>query len=140
MRNLYEYFPLGASADSQTGQRARKWLTHQGDFIYHEGELLDVLPFIPKTSKNEEYKRQLSDLSHLDNLERWFIENTGLGNRSNQLVKYALLLVDMGADIGDVEDKVKSLNNKMADKLTDKEIEATILITASKAIVKRDNP
>ena len=140
MRNLYEYFPLGASADSQTGQRARKWLTHQGDFIYHEGELLDVLPFIPKTSKNEEYKRQLSDLGHLDNLERWFIENTGLGNRSNQLVKYALLLVDMGADIGDVEDKVKSLNNKMADKLADKEIEATILITASKAIVKRDNP
>ena len=67
-------------------------------------------------------------MSHLDNLERWFIENTGLGNRSNQLVKYALLLVDMGADIGDVEDKVKSLNNKMADKLTDKEI------------VKRDNP
>ena len=79
-------------------------------------------------------------MSHLDNLERWFIENTGLGNRSNQLVKYALLLVDMGADIGDVEDKVKSLNNKMADKLTDKEIEATILITASKAIIKRDNP
>ena len=48
--------------------------------------------------------------------------------------------MDMGADIGDVEDKVKSLNNKMADKLADKEIEATILITASKAIVKRDNP
>jgi hypothetical protein len=79
-------------------------------------------------------------LKNYNNTIGKFIENTGLGNRSNQLVKYALLLVDMGADIGDVEDKVKSLNNKMADKLTDKEIEATILITASKAIVKRDNP
>ena len=139
MKNIYEYFPLGAAADSQTGQRARKWLTHQGNYFYHEGELLDVLPFIPKTSKNDEYKRQLSDLAHLDNLERWFIENTGLGNRSNQLVKYALLLVDMGASASEVDERVKSLNAKMADKLSDKEIDSTIMITAAKAIVKRDN-
>ena len=139
MKNVYEYFPLGAAADSQTGQRARKWLTHPGTYFYHEGELLDVLPFIPKTSKNDEYKRQLSDLAHLDNLERWFIENTGLGNRSNQLVKYALLLVDMGASASEVDEKVKSLNSKMADKLSDKEIDGTIMITAAKAIIKRDN-
>ena len=138
MKNIYEYFPLGASADSQTGQRARKWLTHTGNSFFHEGELLDVLPFIPKTSKNDEYKRQLSDLSHLDNLERWFIENTGLGNRSNQLVKYAYLLVDIGADLSEVDARVKALNDKMADKLSDKEIDATIMISAAKAIVKRD--
>lgn len=138
MKNIYEYFPLGASADSQTGQRARKWLTHTGNSFFHEGELLDVLPFIPKTSKNDEYNRQLSDLSHLDNLERWFIENTGLGNRSNQLVKYAYLLVDIGADLSEVDARVKALNDKMADKLSDKEIDATIMISAAKAIVKRD--
>ena len=61
-----------------------------------------------------------------------------MGNRSNQLVKYAYLLVDIGADLSEVDARVKALNDKMADKLSDKEIDATIMISAAKAIVKRD--
>ena len=125
------------AVDDQTGQRARKWLSHAGTISSSDGELFDSLPFIPKTSKNEERKQQLLDQHSLTNLERWFINNTGDGNRSNQLIKYALLLVDGGQTIMQVEQAVHNLNNKLASKLPDDEIHQTIMVSAQRAIQKR---
>lgn len=136
MQNVFEWLPF--EVDTQTAQRARKWATYNGDYFYNEGQLLDALQFIPKTSKNDERKRTVADLATLTNIERWFITNTGSGNRSNQLIKYALMLVDTGLDFESVKNNVLALNNKIQDKLDESEILATIMVTVAKAIQKRD--
>jgi hypothetical protein len=135
MKNVYEWLPF--DSDEQTGQRARKWLTCNGIYEYNDGELVDCLPFIPKTSKNEERKQSVVDLQNLSNLERWFVQNTGKGNRSHQLVKYALLLVDSNGTFDQVREAVLALNDKLQDKLPEAEVHTTILVTAAQRISQR---
>lgn len=135
MNNVYEWLPF--EVDTATGQRARKWLSHDGHYEYNDGELLDVLPFIPRTSKNEERKKLLNSQQSLDNLERWVMNNAGDGNRNNMLLRYALILVDAGFDFGAIRDKVMSLNNSMADRLDESEVMGTIMITVAKTLAKK---
>lgn len=137
MRNVFEWLPF--TSDEETGQRSRKWLSHQNHYEYTDGKLLDVLPFIPRTSKNEERKRQFTDLQSLNNLERWFIQNTGNGNRNNQLLKYALVLVDNGYTYEQIQESVLTLNDKLADKLDVLDICKTIMVTVKKRIEERVN-
>ncbi len=135
MSNIYEWLPF--EVDTATGQRARKWMSHAGHYEYNEGEVLDALPFIPKTSKNEERKELLHSQQSMDNLERWAINNIGDGNRNNMLLRYAMIFVDAGFDFEAVRQKVISLNDKIADKLDEVEIMSTIMISVGKAIAKR---
>lgn len=134
MSNIYEWVPF--EVDTQTGQRSRKWLSHNGHFEYNEGDLFDALPFIPKTSKNEERKILLENQQSMDNLERWVINNIGDGNRNNMLLRYATILVDAGFDFEGIRQKVIDLNHKIPDKLEEVEIMSTIMITVSKRLVK----
>lgn len=135
MSNIYEWLPF--EVDTATNQRARKWMSHDGQFEYNEGEVLDALPFIPKTSKNEERKELLNSQHSMDNLERWVMNNTGDGNRNNMLLRFAMILVDAGFEFEPIRQRVISLNDKMPDKLDEAEIMATIMITTAKAIAKR---
>lgn len=138
MNNIYEWLPF--KVDTATNQRARKWLSHSDEnsvSIFNEGEVLDVLPFIPKTAKNEERKARLLEQSSMDNLERWVLNNSGDGNRNNMLLRYAMLLVDAGASLEILRERVLSLNAKMPDKLDNDEIQNTILVTATKALMKK---
>jgi hypothetical protein len=135
MSHIYEWLPF--EVDTATNQRARKWMSHDGTFEYNEGEVLDALPFIPKTSKNEERKELLNSQHSMDNLERWVMNNTGDGNRNNMLLRFAMILVDAGFEFEPIRQRVISLNDKMPDKLDEAEIMATIMITTAKAIAKR---
>ena len=135
MSNIYEWLPF--EVDTATNQRARKWLTHQGHFEYNDGEVLDALPFIPKTSKNEARKELLNSQQSLDNLERWVLNNSGDGNRNNMILRYALILVDAGFDFEGVRSRVMTLNTKMPDKLDEAEILGTIMVSVGKALAKR---
>jgi len=135
MHNIYEWLPF--EVDTATSQRARKWLSHDGHYEYNDGQLLDALAFIPKTSKNEERKRVVDSQQSLDNLERWVINNTGDGNRNNQLIKYAYILLDAQFDYDEIHKRVAQLNNKLVDKLTEAELLGTIMTTISKALSKR---
>jgi hypothetical protein len=135
MSNIYEWLPF--DVDTATNQRARKWMSHQGHYEYNEGDVLDALPFIPKTSKNEERKQLLDSQQSMDNLERWVINNIGDGNRNNMLLRYAMILLDAGFDFDRLRSKVMELNNKIPDKLDEAEILSTILVTVSKAMAKR---
>jgi hypothetical protein len=135
MSNIYEWLPF--EVDTATGQRARKWMTHDGHYEYNDGDVLDALPFIPKTSKNEERKAVLQSQQSMDNLERWVINNIGDGNRNNMLLRYAMIFVDAGFDFETIRQKVVSLNDKIADKLDEVEIMSTIMISVGKAISKR---
>lgn len=133
--NIINELPF--AVDAQCSHRTKKWLTNpDAQVIVTEGELFDILPFIPKTSRNEERERILHDQSHLDNLERWVINNTGDGNRNNMLLRYALVLIDAGFGFDDISNKVSALNSKLSDKLDELELHSTIFRTvASKLAV-----
>lgn len=135
MANIYEWLPF--EVDTATNQRARKWMSHDGHYEYNDGDVLDALPFIPKTSKNEERKELLNSQQSMDNLERWVINNIGDGNRNNMLLRYAMILLDGGFDFENIRQRVIELNNKIVDKLDEAEIMSTIMITVAKAISKR---
>jgi len=134
MSNIFQWLPF--EVDTATNQRARKWLTNSGEHYYNHGELLDVLSFIPKTSKNEERKILLNSQQALDNLERWVINNIGDGNRNNMLLRYAMILIDAGFSFDNIRAKVMELNNKIPDKLDEMELINTIFVTVSKALSK----
>lgn len=137
MQNIFTWLPFKV-IDDKTGQRCKKWMSNKGNYFYNENNLLDALQFIPKTSKAEEQKKRIVDTQSLSNLERWFVGNIGEGNRSNQLIKYALLLVDSGLSEDVIQSKILELNSKIVNKLDDVEIHTTIMRTVIKAIAKRD--
>lgn len=135
MSNVYEWLPF--KVDEQTSQRCRKWATHQGITFSNEGEILDALAFIPKTSKNDELKKTMVDLGNLDNLERWFAQRMGNGNRNNQLLKFAMMLADTGLDYQGILDKVLGFNAKLDSGLPEIEIHSTIMRSVSKKLSEK---
>lgn len=136
MENVFNWLPF--SVDTAAKDIARKWQSHNGQYQYQDGELLDAMLFIPQTKKEEEQSQKIMDHESLSNLERWFFLNTDIGNRSNQLIRYALALVDSGYNIEGVRNSIQSFNSKLKDPLPDDEINSTILVSAAKAIAKRD--
>ena len=100
-----------------------------------EGELFDALPYVPKSAKNDERERNLSTQEHLDNLERWVINNTGDGNRNNMLLRYAMVLADSGFKYDDIKNKTIQLNDKLADRLSEIELASTIFHTLAGKLV-----
>jgi hypothetical protein len=135
-KNVLEWLPFEAEAES-CATRSKKWLSHNGHYEYNDGEVLDALPFIPKTSKNEERKKLLNSQQSMDNLERWVMNNIGDGNRNNMLLRYAMILLDAGFDFEGIRSRVSSLNDKIVDKLDEIEIMSTIMVTITKALAKR---
>lgn len=130
MNSVMLWLPF--TTDESANQRAKKWECFPGTYHYNEGALLDVLDFIPKTSRNENYLKQSQPLLSLDNLERWFAQRIASGNRNNQMIKYALALVDSGWDLVSVQKQVHAFNNKMNQPLTEEEIDQTIMVTVGK--------
>lgn len=139
MTNVFSWLPF--QVDDVTGQRERKWETFPGQHWYNEGELLDALQFIPKTSKNEEYKASILKLENLDNLERWFAQRMQSGNRNNQMLRFAAMLVDTGIlSYQDIERRVLDFNAKLDNKLSDDELRQTVLITVARKLAAAQTP
>jgi len=136
MNNLNETLPF--EVDTVTGQMSRKWSSCEGQYGETEGELFDVLPYIPQTSKNEERIQRFKDMDSLGNLERWVMMNTEEGNRNNQLLKFALILVDGGLSYKKIIQHVGELNDKFSDSLEYNELSSTVFTTVRKKIKKRD--
>lgn len=130
MNSIMAWLPF--TTDESANQRSKKWLSHDGDAYTHmDGELLDVLQFIPKTAKNEAYQKKFQEIESHDNLERWFAGRMASGNRNNQMIKFALALVDSGFDLLTVKERVHAFNNKLSNKLDAGEIDATIMRTVA---------
>lgn len=133
--NVLKSLPF--EGDDSAAHRCKKWLSNPTDAVVTDGKLFDVLPFIPKTSKNEEREAKFQDQQSLDNLERWILNNTGDGNRNVQLHKFAMVLVDAGQTYDAITDKVANLNDKLPGKLTEAELSATIYRTVANELLKR---
>jgi hypothetical protein len=147
MTNVCEWLPFESDEDAY--QRGRKWLTNdvsvQQDGLceYNDNptaELFDVLPFIPKTSKNEDRKADVKKLQSMDKLERWVIQNIGDGNRNNMLFKYGMMLLDNGMDLSSAQEKVVSMNAKIMDSLGEIELTSTVMVSLTRAAAKRGLP
>jgi hypothetical protein len=136
MQSVLSWLPF--ESDASTIQRARKWESYSGgEYAYNlEAEMLDALAFIPKTTKNEQWKQGVASVQSLDNLERWFAQRIQDGNRNNQMLKFALALVDSGMDFMSISTQIKNFNERLSNRLSDDEINSTILQTVSKKMSK----
>lgn len=125
---------LPFNSDTAANQRSRKWRTNKLAEIYvHKGpQIIDVLPFIPKTKANNEYVQHVADLGNLDNLERWFLNNMDVGSRNNSLLNYAMMLKDAGASFDEVEKKTLDLNKRSNAPLKVDELQDTVLKSVAK--------
>ena len=134
MNALMEWLPF--DSDESSNQRAKKWETLENTSVHYnnEGHLLDALKFIPKTRKNEEYVKERQAIQSMDNLERWFAERIARGNRNNQMIKFAMALVDSGMNLIEVSDRVHEFNKKLENPLPEAELNNTILTTVAKRL------
>ena len=137
MTNILKWLPF--ETDPASKQISKKWETfHKGIYHYNlDGQILDPLRFVPKTSKNEIFQQSNSELQSLDSLERWFAERIVNGNRNDQLIKFALFLVDTGLAFSEVENKVKAFNSRLPNGLSNNELQSTILQTVAKKISEK---
>lgn len=127
MQNIANWLPF-TGLDVQTFQRSRKWSCYdKATIIDNEGKLFDVLPFIPQTSRAEEYKQAQVDLGNLDNLERWFASHMIKGDRNNTLAKYGFMLMDSGCTLPAIEERLLDFNSKLSNPLDEERIRKTVL-------------
>ena len=136
MNSIMGWLPF--KVDDQANQRSRKWECFAGgQYVYNmDGELLDALAFIPKTSKNEQYKKAFQAVESLDNMERWFAQRMAEGNRNNNMIRFALALVDSGMDLITVSKQVHAFNQKLNNPLPEQEIDNTVLVSVAKRYLK----
>lgn len=132
MQGIINWLPF--KVDESANQRSRKWSTFNGAYHYNDGVLFDALKFIPKTSKNEIYKQNYQQIENLDNLERWFAQKMVNGNRNNQMIKFALALVDSGLTFAEIESRVFRFNKQLSNGLTEDELRSTVLITVARKL------
>jgi len=130
MQNVYD--SLGVPADQSCKDSSRFYYGAEGEHWYSDGEkLFEISDLIPDTTKDRERKVMLSSsgIGSTDGVERFLLEEASKGNRSNTIVKYALLLVDSAYEQESVEKKVLDFNDKLGEPLPVKEIRGTIFKT-----------
>lgn len=120
---------LPFESDTGANQIEKKWQTFEGSKVHvNRGpNLVDILPFIPKTKQNNEYVSKIADLGNLDNLDRWFLNNLEVGNRNNVLLNYAMMLKDGGMKFDEIETRVLKLNKGSSSPLKQDEVQSTVL-------------
>jgi len=94
--------------------------------------------FIPQTKKSEEYNRSVIDAGAVSNLERWFLANTEMGNRSNMLYRLGCVYIDTGAEMSELEGLLLAFNEKLEVPLPENEIKNQVN-AALKTKVQRRN-
>lgn len=131
LNNVIAELPF--EVDTASNQRSKKWLTHNGEVYFTEGETFDVLPYIPNTYKSVMRHEDLAE-GDFDRIEAWVVNNSAYGNRNNQLYNYACILLDAGHDFQTIEEKVLSLNSKFDDGLPVDELNQTVLRSIAKKL------
>lgn len=130
MENVNQWLPFNIKVDSQTFQRCRMWACHaKGEIYTNTGELIDVLPFIPNTTKEIEYHAAQKGLSSMDAVEKWFFNEMQKGNRNNTFLRFALMLLDNGVPIDDIKSKILNFNKKLSEPLAESELKSTVFKT-----------
>ena len=130
MKNILGWLPF--KVDDSANQRERKWSCNGNAQIhYNDGKLLDVLKFIPKTSRNEQYAKDFQSVANMGNLERWFASNMSQGNRNNYLFRFGSALIDSGVSLPEAEARIFHLNSQLQEPLSEEEIRKSVLVSVA---------
>lgn len=131
MKAVHDWLPF--KLDPGGSEPERKWRTNPHAKVVNNktDQLFDVLPFIPKTTRNEEHMRRQEELKDLDSLERWVAQRWEEGGRNNVMLRYTMCLVDDGMDYDEVRKRTILFNNSMSTPLTEDELLNTVLKTAA---------
>jgi hypothetical protein len=133
MINLSKWLPF--ETDEATWQRSRKWESYNGETYVNEGQLLDVLPFIPRTGRNISYLQGLEDIANLPAVERWFAGQIAEGGgRNNLLFRYGTMLMSKGKPYVEAEAAVREFNNKLKEPLTLDELRRTVFTSMARKV------
>ena len=124
MENVFNWLPF--DTDTATKDIARKWMSHNGEAHFNEGDLIDATLFIPKTKKAMEQERMLLDAKGMDNMERWFHTRIETGNRATMMIRYGFMLVDNELPLDFIMAKLHQFNDKLPDPLPREEIDTKI--------------
>jgi hypothetical protein len=133
MVNLSKWVPF--EMDEATWQRSRKWESFNGETFANEGQLLDVLPFIPRTGRNISYLQSIENLTNLPALERWFAGQIAEGGgRNNLMFRYGTMLMSKGKPYVEAEAIVRDFNNKIPNPLTVDELRRTVFTSMARKV------
>lgn len=124
--NLADAWPF--EFDLASADIAHKWLSNEGECYLNEGELFDVVNYIPKTKRNAERQQQLSKLD-IGRLEHWFLGQLNQGNRNKTLFSYAMVLWEQKQSLEEIKAAVLALNKLSNAPLSSTEIQSTIFKT-----------
>jgi len=141
MSDVLDWMPFWSKETSDGGpkQPEKKWLTNPDALVhFNEGELFNVLPFIPKTRDNRSHKAAAEPLRDMGNLERYFLRQMSEGNRNNNFAAYAFALVDTGMSLQEIEGRVRGLNAQLMSPLSIDELTFTVIKSASIRCAQRD--
>ena len=131
MNNIFKWLPF--ETDECANQASKKWSSYdRGQYFQNDGEILDALKFIPGTSRNDQYKKEMAKIEDLGNLERWFAAQMSEGNRNNNMFKYGMALVDSGLTFEEVSSQIKKFNKQLSNPLPEEELEKSVLVTIAK--------
>jgi len=139
MKNVFDFMPF--DCDEQTADISRKWQAFEGGVhIYNEGTLIDVLPFIPDTTKQERQRDLSKRYIGVESLQRWFLMNMNEEDgRNNMLIQYALALLDNGMTSDGIRHSVYDMNTKLNVPLNEREIDSTIMKTVLRKEFERES-
>lgn len=131
MNNIFKWLPF--ETDECANQASKKWSSYDGgQYFQNDGDILDALRFIPGTSRNDQYKKEMAKIEDLGNLERWFAAQMSEGNRNNNMFKYGMALVDSGLTFEEVSNQIKKFNKQLSNPLPEEELEKSVLVTIAK--------
>lgn len=131
MNNIFKWLPF--ETDECANQASKKWSSYDGgQYFQNDGDILDALKFIPGTSRNDQYKKEMAKIEDLGNLERWFAAQMSEGNRNNNMFKYGMALVDSGLTFEEVSSQIKKFNKQLSNPLPEEELEKSVLVTIAK--------
>lgn len=139
INNIIEWLPF--EVDTASNQRSKKWLSNPNAKIYEvlDSECLDILKFIPKTSKNDALKETMQSMESMDNLERWFAKEMVEGNRNNLFIRYGFALLNTSLSLQEINLRIFEFNNKLKNPLPVNEIRSTILRSVAMKYNERNN-
>lgn len=133
MQNVSKWLPF--ESDEATWQRSRKWESFNGQVFNNEGDLLDVLPFIPRTGRNLSYMQGLENIANLPAVERWFASQIADGGgRNNLLFRYGAMLMSKGRPYVEAEAVVNEFNKKLANPLSAEELRRTVFTSMARKV------
>jgi len=136
--NICEALGVG-SYDISTRNQDRLWFTNPNGEIYkNQGELFDVIPYLPDTETRELVSKQIERFDEKDydgneidkrigGMVKWVLNSTYKGNRNINLFRLGSFVVDLTGDYDRAVEEVVKANSMLEEPISEKELRGTIL-------------